>query len=272
MIAADRSTLLCFNTVERLLRGDFFHATEPDAVVAELAAFPPQWTLVGLGTSNWYRRNGELIVGGSGAAPRFWWGDPASEPAPGRIVDLASERPPAAAAALVTPEAGKDDAQPRFPFVAVAACAPQRALTLEAPADAPFHDWFEQAMAERNVGLAAVHGDVELAQAAYTTCCHIPLGGFGPSDDVYSAFRQGTLDGARWDLRGLYALNPTLQRMVSVEGHALHLHGHAPAVALGGHLATAIPRRPTHLTVWPLQDLVLRIRDIDVAWLPVKEL
>ena len=58
---ADRCTIVLFNTVERLLRGDFFHVSEMEDVTEALNAFPKSWSVVGVGTSNWYRRNGELV-------------------------------------------------------------------------------------------------------------------------------------------------------------------------------------------------------------------
>lgn len=58
-----RATLLVYNTIERLLRGDFFHAVQIGELRADLKAYPCAWPVVGLGTSNWYKRNGETIVG-----------------------------------------------------------------------------------------------------------------------------------------------------------------------------------------------------------------
>ena len=59
------STLLAFNTVERLLKGDFFHTVTLGDVAGELGALPAHWPLVGLGTTNWRERHGELFVEGT---------------------------------------------------------------------------------------------------------------------------------------------------------------------------------------------------------------
>lgn len=58
---ARRSTLLVYNTADRLLRGDLFHTVTTEDVLRDLAAFPPAWPIVGVGTTNWLQRNGEVI-------------------------------------------------------------------------------------------------------------------------------------------------------------------------------------------------------------------
>jgi len=269
---ADRCTLVLFNTVERLLRGDFFHVSEMEDVTAALGGFPQHWPVVGLGTSNWYKRNGELVVGGDCETPAFYWGDPTTKP-PGRKVDLAAELPEGFGADdLVTPEVGKDDTFPRFPFVCAAACRPEDEVALELPQGRNIEEWLNEEMAERNIGLCAIQGEMRLSEADYTTCCHIPIGGFAELEgDIYSAFKEGTVLEKMWDLRGLYALNPTVQKMISVEGHPLHLHGHTDESQIAGHLTKALPEATGRIRMWPIQDLKLTIRDLNAAWLPVAE-
>ena len=64
-----RSTLIALNTVDRLVRGDFFHTVSLEEVLADLRGFPPEWPVSGLGTTNWYRRNGEVVIEGTAGAP-----------------------------------------------------------------------------------------------------------------------------------------------------------------------------------------------------------
>jgi hypothetical protein len=73
----------------------------------------------------------------------------------------------------------------------------------------------------------------------------------------------------RWSVGGIYAANPTLQRIISVEGLPLHLHGVETRSRHGGHI---IKVRTDGLKVqaWPLKDLVMRIRNLDQTWLPVR--
>src|SRR5690242_9737791 len=47
-----RSTLLVYNTVQGLLSGDLLNAVTVPLVRSDLAAFPADWPVVGVGTTN----------------------------------------------------------------------------------------------------------------------------------------------------------------------------------------------------------------------------
>jgi len=51
-ISDQRSLILSYNTVERLLLGDFFHFNNLDRIVKDLEGFDKKWPLIGLGTTN----------------------------------------------------------------------------------------------------------------------------------------------------------------------------------------------------------------------------
>lgn len=267
-----RSCLLLYNTVERLLRGDLFHCVDIDQLNNDLKDYPEQWNLVGLGTSNWYERNGELVIAGVSGSPDYMWGDPLSTPLPGKLVDLGRSTPELVDL-LKTPVEGQDPTLPYFPFAAVGLCPPDDRRTWEIPADTYIHTWIEDRITEENIGLAAVYMDAVFDDVAYTTMCNIPLGGLALSEG-YSGddtFNFGAIDDECWDLRGIVAINPTIQNMVSLTDHPLHLHGFSTEAGIGGHVNTARTREASTLSVWPLKDLVLKINDLDVLWLPVRE-
>lgn len=235
------STLLVFNTVERLLRGDFYHCASPADVAKELEGFAGDWRLVGLGTTNLLGRHGEVLVDGSAAAPRFGWIDPLD---PSRLGVLHSNAD--------------------LPFVAVAACDPDGRLEIEVTSGADLADEIEAACIRANVGLAAldVHGPLEAAE--HQVMCEIPLGGVRPEAPT-RANRVATGRDA-WRLTGFYSANPTIQTMLAHGTDAVHLHGRGVA-GLGGHLNHATSGGVA-VSVWPLQELVLRIRGLDVALMP----
>ena len=87
-----QSTILAFNTVERLLKGDFFHFSTAADITKELNSFNNKWPVIGLGTTNWYKRNGEAIVEGMTDNPLFLWADPESSP-PGKLINLNHDHP-----------------------------------------------------------------------------------------------------------------------------------------------------------------------------------
>ena len=268
-----RSCLLLYNTVERLLRGDLFHCVDIEQLNEDLCNYPQAWNLVGLGTSNWYERNGELVIAGLSDDPAFFWGDPLSTPLPGKLVDLARSTPELMER-LKTPVEGQDPKTPYFPFAAIGLCPPDDRRIWEIPADTPIHGWIEERVTEENIGLAAVHADAVFDGVEYTTMCNIPLGGLqlaeGYSGD--DTFNFGAMDDKRWDLRGILAINPTIQNMVSLTDHPMHLHGFSTEAEVGGHVNVAITREVTRLSVWPLKDLVLKINGLDMAWQPVREM
>jgi predicted DNA-binding protein with PD1-like motif len=239
------STLLAFNTVERLLKGDFFHTVTLAEVAEELASLPSAWSLVGLGTTNWQERHGELFVEGTAGAPAFSWADPDGDP-------------PAAVVAL------DDHLGPRLPFVAVAACDP----------DGTVHRWrlddgedLHAAIAARcqaaNIGLAAIIVTGELRDVRYQVMCHLPIGGITAEHEAVA--RQERRDDDEWRALGLYAANPTIQSIVSHGVAAVHLHGQVGSPPQGGHVNSAVATAATDVEVRPLPHLVMRIHALDVA-------
>jgi hypothetical protein len=262
-----RSTLIALNTVDRLLRGDFFHTVSLEEVLAELRGFPPKWPVSGLGTTNWYRRNGEIVIEGTAGTPSFLWADPGAG-APGRILDLQTDRPEHADE-LTTPSMTDDEREPRMPFVAIGVGDPDRTQTIEfAPGD-DVHAAIQRACDDANIGLAALMLEGELQSADYEEASHIPLGGASSFDALGK--EHGRAEGERWRVSGLFAANPTVQNIISVLGRPVHLHGRSVDSNVGGHIVSATRGAALTAELWPLQDLVMRIRDLDTAWLPIRD-
>jgi hypothetical protein len=245
-VARARSTLVAFNTVERLFNGDFFHWVTADDVRAELAPLPGHWPVIGLGTTNWQERHGEVLVDGTAAEPEFTWADPEADP-PAAVVPL--------------------DGGAHMPFVAVAACDP----------DGPAHTWtlgpgddVHAAVAARcraaNIGLAALRVAGELVDVRFQVMCHLPVGGV--TDDDVPVAKQERSEQDRWDVLGVYAANPTIQSVVSHGVAAVHLHGRAGDPVQGGHVNAAVATATTTVEVRPLSDLTVRILGLDVAVRP----
>jgi hypothetical protein len=267
---APRPTLLAFNTVERLFRGDFFHCVSVEDVRTALASFPGEWPVVGLGTTNWYRRNGELLIAGRASAPTFSWADPLADP-PGLTLRLGPHEAVDVSGPLVTPSATDDARWPRFPFLAVAIwdpSGPSHVWPLDDGEDV--HPAIATRCASANVGLAAVRISGRLRLATYQAMCHIPLGGVTPDRPAVARVRT-THDGT-WSLSGLFSANPTIRSMLAHESLAAHLHGRDAATGQGGHLNTGRAGADVVVEVWPLRDLVVRISDLNAEWLPVRDL
>jgi len=52
----------------------------------------------------------------------------------------------------------------------------------------------------------------------------------------------------------------------------LHLHGYEVNKKRGGHINQAISTSTTRITVYPIKDINIRIKDLDKALVPVKPL
>ena len=265
-----RSTLLIYNTVDRLLRGDLYHTVTTADVIEDLAAFPRDLPLVGIGTTNWLRRNGEVIADGTTGSPQFLWADPESDPT-GQVIDVCWQQPSASGPALVTPRLDINDQQANFPFLALAICEPTNALHWDVTNLSDAHEWLVNQLSERNVGVAGVQFRGTFGHVETTDAYNVPLGGLdlsgGYSGDQF--FRSARYQGDEWILNGIFAANPSLQPFISVASHPLHLHGYRAQVRDGGHIVRAEVSAAS-VTVWLLDDLVLRIHDVAHALMPSK--
>jgi hypothetical protein len=101
---------------------------------------------VGVGTTNWFGRNGELLPDGTAAALHYWWADP-DPPTYAAIHDLADWRTDAALGG-----------EPYLPFVGLAVGDPAAAVTLQVEDVDDVHGWLAERLAAEGIALA---GEVE---------------------------------------------------------------------------------------------------------------
>jgi hypothetical protein len=265
-----RSIILAYNTVERLLKGDFFHFSKIEELTHELSNFDKEWPVIGLGTTNWYKRNGEAIVEGKADNPEFLWADPENN---GKVINLNHDHPDHEEN-LKSPVIGPQDALPQFPFMAIAMCNPKEFMEYNLPTGENVHQWIEKKFLSENLGLAAIHITGKLDEVKSTAACHIPIGGMELSEgySLKDNFKFIEYKTGVWSMQGLYGINPTIQQVLSVQGHPLHLHGYEINENRGGHINQAISTSSTHVIVYPIKDINIRIKDLDKALLPVKPL
>jgi hypothetical protein len=265
-----RPTLLIYNTVDRLLRGDLFHTVTVHNVLHDLADFPADWPVVGVGTTNWLRRNGEVMPDGTAGETRFWWTDP-DEVAGGTVIDLKVERP-ADSIRLKTPVVGDNDRVASFPFLAAAVCNPAAALHYRLDEVDNVHEWLKAEFARINLGVAGIQLRGRFGAVKTTYAYNIPLGGLDLSAGYKGehVFRFADYESGEWVINGVYAANPSMHPFISVAGVPLHLHGYQPALMRGGHIVNA-ETVTVNATVWPMDDLVMQIHNVSKAMQPVEE-
>src|SRR3954451_3073438 len=253
-------SLLLYNTVESLLSGDLLNTVTLGEVDDALAAFPPDWSVVGLGTTNWFGRNGEMLPNGTAAALPYWWADP-DPPTEASIRNLAAWRS--------DPALG---AEPYLPFVGLAVADPAQAITLPIENVDDVHAWLAERLPAAGVHLAGVRLEGAFGPVQTTVAYNIPLTGLDLSGGYVGGdyFRFGDYAPATWSMVGLYAAAPALQPAIAAPDQAVHLHGYQPAAMLGGHVGKAAARQVT-ATIFPLRDVVARrghLQGPKAAWLP----
>jgi hypothetical protein len=241
------ATLLVYNSCARLLAGDLVHTVGVDEVQHDLARFPAAWSVVGVGTTDWNGRNGEMMPDGTAGALHFWWADPGS-PSHAALHDDAD---PAYVAALDHPV--------RIPFLGLAVGDPSTARTWSVPESDDVLGWLEAELTRQEIELAGVQvrgrfGVVKTSDAYNLPASGLDLCGGHVGDDY---FRFADYPAGTWTMNGLYAADPALRLLVSVATSALHLHGYQPSTMLGGHVGSAAVVAAT-ATVWPLVEVLPR--------------
>lgn len=269
-MAQARSTLLVYNTVDRLLRGDLFHTVTAQDVLHDLGRFDAGWPVVGIGTTNWLRRNGEVIADGSAGQPRFLWADPDSQPV-GQVIDVCTQTPSDSGSLLITPRVDSNDEQANFPFLAVAVCDPASAITWDMNEVDNVHPFLIDRLTAENIGVAGVQVRGHFGPVQTTDAFNVPITGLDLSKGYVGDehFRFAGYDEGEWVLNGVFAANPSLQPFISVSGVPLHLHGYRPTDEDGGHIVSAATRTAT-VTAWPLDDFLMQIHNVGRAMNPVK--
>src|SRR5829696_5288967 len=156
--AGGTPSLVAYNTVQGLLAGDLEHTVSIVRVRSDLAAYPPDWPVVGVGTTNRPFRTGEPIPGGTAGDLRFWWADPDS-PSQAAVTDLG---------------AGPGAGPVELPFLAIGVGDPARALTWEARDVPDVHAWLSAQLAAAGIELAGVLLEGEFGAVKTTVSYNIP--------------------------------------------------------------------------------------------------
>lgn len=240
------ATLLVYSSVERLLAGDLLHTITVDEVQTHLAGYPPDWPVVGVGTTNWIGRNGEMMPDGTAGGLHFWWADPGS-PSHASVIDLMDNKPPA-----------------QFPFLGLAVGDPATAITWTLRGVPDVHAWLEEKLDASGIDLAGVQLRGQFGPVKTTVAYNIPLTGLDLSGGYMGEdyFRFGEYVTATWTMNGLYATDPAVEPVISTPGHPLHLHGYQPETMLGGHVGSASAISVT-TTIWPLTGVQAWNGDLD---------
>lgn len=239
--SSPRPALLVYDTAQGLLAGDLQHAVSMSRIQADLAAYPLDWYVVGVGSTNQPGRTGEMIPDGTAANLHFWWADPNS-PSQADVTDLGQTSP---------------SGDIEFPFLALGVAASSNPLTWAIENVPDVHSWLKDRLSSAGIMLAALRLQGTFGPVMTTVSYNIPPTGIDTSAVYVSAqnFHFGSYPSGTWNMTGVYAAAAALQPVISTTGNPLHLHGYQPGPMLGGHIVSAAPVSGI-ATIWVLDALI----------------
>jgi hypothetical protein len=181
--AENPNRLLIFNTLADLLKGDLWQGINQDELGRYLYIYPEHFQVIGVGTTNWPERMGEVIVRGTVGKTLFQWANPEY---PYQVRNLRDAT---------------------FPWIQVAVVDPKRTLqwTLERTQD--LHGAISERMRREGIRICAFAIEAIAQHVQYSLTYRIPKTGLdlsvpGGKEAYFRAFQDDTR--APWLLFGIY--------------------------------------------------------------------
>ncbi|MDA7640143.1 hypothetical protein N8787_00765 [Opitutaceae bacterium] len=252
-----QATLIVYNTVARLLSGDLHHTVSIEDVWKDLFFFPADWLVLGIGTTNFLHRNGEMMPDGTTHHLHFWWADPQTAPQ-SHVIDLA-EKPNAADKKSTSLVKGLVE----FPFLALSVCDPHTATTHTISDVANLHQWLEEKLTDLDMTVAGIQIKANCGNVTTTDAHYIPedgldlSGGYSGDDFFYRADHKG----GTWIMNGIYTNDASLIPFITLADNPVHLHGYQQDLVSGGHIVNA-DIISAQVSFYPMKDVILKIHNI----------
>ena len=182
-LAENPNRLFFFNTLADLLRGDLWQWVSQQELGRHLYIYPERFLVIGLGTTNWPERMGEVMVTGTVGAPNFQWANPEY---PYRVQSI------------------KDGV---FPWIQLAVLDPKSELecTLERIQD--LHGALMERFRQEGIDRCAVSIEAVTSRVEYTLTYRIPKTGFDLTVPAGKGeYVRGFQEEARskWVFHGIY--------------------------------------------------------------------
>ena len=247
-------TLLVYSSIERLYAGELTPTMPLADAEAAVEAYPPEWAVVGVATTNMPERNGEVIIDGSVEDTHYWWADPGSANH-ATLFELNATDTDGEAEA--TP-AVLDEPEHEFPFLALSVADAETAITLEGDDIPDLHAWLVEQLEAEGIALAGVQLEGEFSVVHTSIAHNLPATGMVTvngrvSEDIFHYVDYE--EPGSWVIDGVYAAEEDAQLIVSVAGRPLHLHGYQTDGSVGGHIQSAVATHVT-ATIYPLEVIV----------------
>jgi hypothetical protein len=209
----------------------------------ELATFPADWLVSGVGATDWENNVGEVLPRGTAGDLPFWWVD-AGSPSQADVVDLRTD------------PRGPDA---HFQFLGMAVGNPTEATLVDIKDVPDVHARIREELAALELNFAGVQLEGEFGPVQSRVAYYWPRTGYDQQAPDYvptDHFHFIDYGGGQWRLAGMYTRKPELQSLSAGE-QGLHLHGYSTEAMRGGHILSAAAR-DVRATIWPLSQMVIR--------------
>lgn len=182
-LAQSPNRLLFFNTLADLLRGDLWQWISQQDLLRRLYIYPERFLVIGLGTTNWPERMGEVLVTGSVAETTFQWANPEY---PYRVQSI------------------KDGV---FPWIQLGVVDPKSGLDWSLERSQDLHGTLIEKFRQEGIDRCALSIEATTSMVEYTITYRIPKTGLdlsvpGGKAQYVRSFRQEGK--AKWVFHGIY--------------------------------------------------------------------
>jgi hypothetical protein len=243
------SRLLVFNPLPDLLKGDIWEYITQDDLGRHLYVYPEKYQAIGVGTTNWPYRMGEVLIRGKVGSPIVSWSNPEY------------------------PYRMKRVHEGVFPWMQVALFDPKKSLQWSIKKSQDLHGEIIARMEEEGINMCALSVGAVTTQVDYSVTFWIPKTGLdlsGPQGEKahLRAFQDKTL--ARWALFGIYVKREMAKNCGMASGQPLLLAGYNRDTRIGG-LVRFAKARNANIQYHPIEACHILQSDLVIEDVRVKE-
>lgn len=217
-LAENPNRLLFFNTLTDLLRGDLWQWISQQDLLSRLYIYPERFQVIGLGTTNWPERMGEVLVTGTVAQTSFQWANPEY---PYRVQII------------------KEGV---FPWIQLGVVDPKSGLEWSLERAQDLHGALIERFRQEGIDRCALFIEATTSHVAYTVTYRIPKTGLdlsvpaGKAEYLRSFQQEGK---AKWVFYGIYVDESLAAACGVPPGQPLLLAGYSEESLNGGLIRLA---------------------------------
>ena len=234
--------LLIFNTLADLLKGDLWEFVPQNDVGRHLYVHPENHQVIGIGTTNWAERMGEVMVHGTVGKTVFLWANPEYPYQIRRMHDGT------------------------FPWIQIAIVDPGKGLKWNMERTPDLHGAIIEQMRREGIRMCALSVEAVTQRVEYSLTFRIPKTGLdlsvpGGSEAYLRAFQDESR--SRWVMYGIYVDEELAHTCGMVSGQPLLMAGYNRDTSNGG-LVRLAKVQSAEVQYYPLQTSQVLKSDLKV--------